>query len=164
MKTIILTFAATALLFAQAPSMNPWTHKLDFGNPAIQADQARYRMIGSIIGANMNSTADQAITVAAPIGTSRKYIVRRVIVVNASTSLTLAVGGVYSAASKGGSAIVANTQVYTALTAAAKFLDLTLAAIALSDVRTEATLYLSLTTAQGGAATADLYIFAEDIS
>jgi hypothetical protein len=78
--------------------------------------------------------------------------------------LTLAVGGFYSAASKGGDAIVAATQVYTTLTVGAKTLDVTLAAIGLSDVRTEATLYLSLTTGQGGAATADVYIFGDDIS
>jgi hypothetical protein len=70
-------------------------------------------------------------------------------------------GGVYTAAAKGGTAIVAAAQLYVALTAAAKFLDLTLAAILGTDVRTESLLYLSLTTGQGVAATADIYIYGD---
>jgi hypothetical protein len=73
------------------------------------------------------------------------------------------VGGFYTAASEGGTIIVANTQIYVLLTAAAKFLDVTLAAILGTDVRTETTLYFSLTTGQGSAATADIYIFGDPL-
>jgi hypothetical protein len=107
-------------------------------------------------GVNMNSTADQVIGL--PGG---KYIIRKISFANPSISLTLAAGGIYTATSKGGSAIVAAGQLYSALTAAAKFLDLTLAAIAGTDIRTETALYLSLTTAQGAPATADIYIFGD---
>lgn len=107
-------------------------------------------------GANMNSTSDQMI----PMDCTR-YIIRRITAMNTSTSLTLAVGGIYTATSKGGSTIVANTQVWSTLTGSTKFLDMTLASITQTDWRTEPALYLSLTTAQGGAATLDLYIYAD---
>lgn len=113
-------------------------------------------LLGVLKGADMNTTGDQAIPIAAS-----KCVIRRIVVANASISLTTAAGGFYTAAAKGGTAIVANTQVYSALTAASKFIDLTLAAILGTDVRTEGTLYLSLTTAQGAAATADVYIYGD---
>lgn len=117
------------------------------------------RLLGKLLSANMNSTADQAI----PIN-STSYRVTKVVVRNVSTSLTLAVGGIYSATSKGGSAIVAATQVYSGLTGATKALDLTIATVGNTDMRTEANLYLSLTTAQGGSATADIFVYGEDYS
>ncbi len=112
-------------------------------------------MLGKSVGVNMNSTADQAITIR-----SSNYIIRRIVVTNASASLTTAAGGVYSASSKGGTAIVASGQAYSALTTAVKVLDLTLAN---TDRRTETTLYLSLTTGQGSAATANVYIFGDKL-
>lgn len=112
------------------------------------------QVLGSLIGANMNSVADQSITIAG----GAKYIISKIVVTNASTSLTLATGGFYTAASKGGTAIVAAAQVFSALTGATKVL---LPTIAVSDARTEATLYLALTIAQGGAATADVYIIGD---
>jgi len=114
------------------------------------------QMLGRLIGANMNSTADQAIPISIPTGA--KYTVTKILVTNTSASLTLAAGGFYTAASKGGTAIVAAAQVYSALTAAGKLLAAT---IAVTDTQTVATLYLSLTTAQGGAATADIYVFGD---
>ncbi len=117
-------------------------------------------LLGKLASANMNTTADQAITIALPTGTT-KYVVKDVIVANASTSLTLAVGGIYTAASKGGNALVANTQVYSGVTGSTKLVSATLAAVAGTDIVTATTLYLSLTTGQGGAATADVYIFGE---
>ena len=121
--------------------------------------RGKERLLGKLTSANMNSTADQAIV----MGSSR-YIIRRIVVENASTSLTLAVGGFYTAASKGGTAIVANTQIYSGLTASSKFIDLTLAAILATDVRTETTLYFSLTTGQGSAATANISIYGDDLT
>lgn len=115
-------------------------------------------VLGVLKSANMNSTADQAILI-----NSSNYIIRKIIVTNPSTSLTTAVGGFYAATGKT-TAIVANTQIYTALTGSTKFLDCTLAAILGTDRRTETTLYLSLTTPQGGAATADIYIIGDSIS
>lgn len=112
--------------------------------------------VACLKGANMNSTSDQLI----PMDCNR-YIIRRITAMNASTSLTLAVGGIYTATSKGGSAVVAATQVWSTLTGSTKFLDMTLASITTTDWRTEPALYLSLTTSQGGSATVDLYIYAD---
>jgi hypothetical protein len=116
-------------------------------------------MLGSLIGANMNVTTDQPFIMRAAT-TSIKYSVTRILATNPSTSLTTVVGGVYDTASKGGNAIVAATQVYSALTAAAKLLSLTLAAAGTANVFSVAPI-LSLTTIQGGAATADFYLFGD---
>lgn len=118
----------------------------------------KYTCLGRLVGANMNSTADQAITINAS-----QYVIKEILVMNASTNLTTAVGGFYGAAGKA-TAIVANTQVYTALSGASKYVDLTLGTLLGTDIRTESTLYLSLTIAQGGAATADIYILGIKIS
>jgi len=112
------------------------------------------QLLGKLIGANMNVTTDQAIPITR-IGT-QKYLITKIFVTNASTSLTAADGGIYTATSKGGTAIVAAAQVYTALTAATVGLDLTLA---VNNTYTLDNIYLSLTGAQGGAATADIYVF-----
>lgn len=121
----------------------------------------RYGLLGSLIGADMNTTADQAIAIASGI---TKYIIRRIVVTNASTSLTTAAGGVYGAAAKSAPVIVAATQVYSALTASAKFKDLTLEAVVGTDILTATTIYFSLTTPQGGAATASIFVFGENVT
>lgn len=115
------------------------------------------QVLGILKGANFNSTADQAILVTK----GSKYVIRKIIVTNTSTSLTLAVGGFYTATSKGGTVLVAATQVYSALTGSTKYVDLTLASALVTDVLSSSTIYLSLTTAQGGAATADVYIIGD---
>jgi hypothetical protein len=112
-------------------------------------------MIGYLLGANFNVTTDQTIPML--VGASQRYRITKITVTNASVSLTTAAGGVYPAASKGGTAIVASGQVYTALTTAAAAVDLTLA----SALRGTAAPILSLTTAQGAAATADVYVFGD---
>ena len=114
-------------------------------------------MLGYLLGANMNSTVDQVISLS--INPLSHFRVSKITVTNASISLTTAAGGVYDAASKGGNALVANSQVYTALSAATKALDLTLALNLREPAGT--ILYLSLTTAQGAAATADVYVFGD---
>lgn len=120
----------------------------------------RMGLIGSLIGADMDITTDQAISIS-----SSRYKVFGVLATNASINLTTAAGGVYNAVGKpGGGVLVGAGQVYTALTAAAKFVDLTLAGVALTDVQTAATIYLSLSVAQGAAATADFYVFGQDLS
>lgn len=112
-------------------------------------------VLGRLTGANFNTTADQAIAISAS-----KYVIRRIVVTNCSANLTLAAGGFYTAASKGGTAIVAAIQVYTALTGSTKYLEVTLQNLA-TDVLTTSPLYLALTVAQGGAATCDAYVFGD---
>ena len=109
------------------------------------------RMIGRLIGANMNVTTDQAITLMAG-----SWKIEGVYVTTPSVSLTTAAGGFYTAAAKGGTAIVSAGQVYSTLTAATDVLGCTMAA---TPTITNNTMYLSLTTGQGSAATADVFVF-----
>lgn len=119
------------------------------------------RALCSIRSANMNTTADQACTIAATVTV---YTVTSILMTNCSTSLTTAAGGVYPTTSKGGTALVAAAQVYTALTGSAISLSLTLAANIATTRYTAATLYLALTLGQGSAATCDFYVFGNDLT
>lgn len=115
-------------------------------------DLYRDRILFALIGANFNITTDQPIHKMFPFV---KWRVSGIFVTNPSISLTTAAGGIYMAASKGGVALVASTQLYTALTTALNSLDLTLNS---TDIRTEDVPRFALTTGQGAAATADIYI------
>lgn len=119
------------------------------------------RLLCSIRTANFNSTADQACTIAAGVAV---WAPTSIFVTNCSASLTLAVGGVYPTTSKGGTALVANTQIYTALTTSTIVFGLTLAANIATTRYTAATLYLALTTGQGTAATCDFYVWGNDLT
>lgn len=126
--------------------------------PSRTGEKVSFRVnipLGVLIGANMNSVADQAIAMAAA-----SYIVRRVTVCNASTSLTTAAGGLYTGAGKTGTILVAAAQVYTTLTGATLYLDLTLTAAA-AVLLAVSPLYFALTTGQGGAATADVRLYGD---
>jgi hypothetical protein len=118
--------------------------------------------LGKLIGANMNVTTDNIIPLLIPPSTG--FRVTRVTVRNASASLTTAAGGVYTAPAKGGTALVAATQVYSALTGPTLLADLTIAATPGNTVWQAAAvpnLYLNLTTAQGAAATADVFVYGD---
>lgn len=110
-----------------------------------------------LISANMNVTTDQSFAVignVAPVN----YLIDEIRVVNASIDLDTAAGGIYNAASKpAGGILVAAAQAYSTLTDSTLGLILTKTALANGPV--SATPVLSLTTAQGAAATADFYIF-----
>ena len=109
------------------------------------------RMIGRLLGANFNATTDQAITL--PTGS---WVITQVYAVKSSVSMTTAAGGVYTTTAKGGTAIVEAAQVYTALTGTAT--DLATLTMAATPTVTSS-IYLSLTTAQGATATADVFVF-----
>lgn len=111
---------------------------------------SQYRVLGKLLGANMNTTADQAIPLSYGCA-----VVTDVVATNASASLTLAAGGCYTGAGKTGTTIVAAAQAYSALTAAGLALNLTMA----TPVRVlTAQIFFALTVPQGVAATADLYV------
>jgi hypothetical protein len=118
-------------------------------------------LIGRLIGANMNSTADQTVTLL--INSSQHYIPLYMVAKNCSVSLTTAAGAVYPAASKGGTIIIGSgtTQAFTGCTGTG-LTDQYIAAAAggLNQYLAQSTPpILSLTTAQGAAATADVYIW-----
>jgi hypothetical protein len=79
-------------------------------------------------------------------------------VTNCSASLTTAKGALYTAASKGGTIIGATTTPFTNCTGATTMQRLSGLANEDTNTFTAATLFLSLTTAQGGAATGDVYV------
>lgn len=132
-------------------------------NSIRQSDQNFSRggsvILAVLMGANFNITTDQAISIG-----SGRYVVRRIVFTNASVNLTTAAGGIYTAAAKGGTALVPAAQVYSALTAASKFIDATLDASAGTDSFTAATLFFSLTTGQGAAATGDIYVIGDALA
>jgi hypothetical protein len=118
---------------------------------------------GWLESANFNVTTDQAIPISVPGYT---YMVDSIVISNPSVSLTTAAGGFYSAASKAGVAIVANTQVYTSLTSNtasttgnAMLATLATAGNTTAFLQSLNTIYLSLTTGQGSAATADVRVY-----
>jgi hypothetical protein len=106
-----------------------------------------------LTSADLNTTSDQAIPL--PTGS---YIIDNVIFTNASATPTVAAGGVYTSSAKGGTQIVANSQLYTSLSSATKYLDATLHADTATTTYS-GSLYLSLTTAEGSALTADVYVY-----
>lgn len=119
-----------------------------------------YRCLFTLKSANMNSTSDQFF---AALGNVTSYIVVNIYCTNASTSLTTAVGGIWTAASQGGNNLVASSQVYSQLTGATKLLALTLATGATQNLQSAQPI-LHLTTPQGATATADFYCFGMDLS
>ncbi len=112
--------------------------------------------LASLIGANMNATTDQPFNPHFDL-TLGNFSVSKILATNASISLTTAAGGIYTAAAKGGTAIVAAAQAYSGLTLATSLLGLTIATAG-SGSTFNVVPILSLTTAQGAAATADLYL------
>lgn len=126
-------------------------------NAALGGLMPRYGRLGSINNGNMNSTADITLAVDAYVANTR-YRIDKIMVENASTSLTTATAGVFTAAGGGGTTVAA-TQVLSALTSSTKWLALTLEAVVGTDVFTASPLYFRVVTPQGGAATACVHLF-----
>ncbi len=119
---------------------------------------------------NFNTVNDQPIVFPQWITVFR---LANIIVTNASISLTTAAGGFYPAASKGGTPIVANSQVYSTLTTSAKLMTASLASFGSTTRFSSANLasiggllavYFALTTAQGAAATADVFLEIDNLT
>lgn len=125
--------------------------------------QSRKGILGSIsVDLNAGAGSDQSFSV-----NSNRYIVRRIFIENASVSLagTAARFGVYTAASKGGTAIITDpNSELTALTTTLKFDDVTIAATPGTDVMTASTLYFHLSVPHGSAASMKLWLEGEDLS
>lgn len=115
-------------------------------------------VLASCLAADMTLTTDQAFTLNAGLVAFTAFVIKGIVAVRRSGAFgTACAGGVYSAASKGGNAWVANTQSFAALTGAAKIVRCTLAAIAGTEYAVNAPI-LSLTTGNTGALVADLYL------
>lgn len=114
------------------------------------------KLLFRLTGANMAVTTDQQFT---KIGNFTNYAISEVVSMWKSGAFnTLCAGGIYTAASKGGTTLIASTQTYAALTGTGTAVKDTLAALLATTYQT-ATPYLSLTTANGAALTADVFIY-----
>lgn len=149
--------ALKALLYP--PSDIAEQRVLGFNSSGDPTFRFKANLLGKLIGANMNITTDNII----PIVGSAKYAITSIVLSDASISLTTAAGGIYTAASKGGTAVVAAAQAYSAATAATKIVSLTIAAAGSADYFTGSSLFLNLTTAQGAAATANIWVFGHSL-
>lgn len=132
------------------------------GGPVLASE----KVLTKKFSVDFNDTADVPLQLPATISA---FKLQQILITNASTSLTAAVGGFYPQASKAGTAIVAAGQVYSSLTTSAALLIATLAGSAASTRFTRTNLpdwaiYFSLTTPQGAAATADIYVTGIDLS
>ena len=111
------------------------------------------QIIGVLKGANFNVTTDQAIKI-----NYSQYKITDIFVTNCSTSLTTAAGGFYTVASKGGTIIGSTLTTFTGCTSATTQADNNALTNMNGSIFTASNIYLSLTTAQGAAATGDVYI------
>ena len=114
------------------------------------------RLLASYQGVNVNATGDTVL----PIQNTGSYSVSNVIFTNASTSLTTALAGVFTAPSAGGTGIVANAAL-SALTGATVVSQRTVASTA---AQTGQNLYVNVGTAQGAAATMDVFVYGYDLT
>ena len=126
-------------------------------HPSNLASNQAIRLLGVEIGVNVNTTGDQAVIA---INNSTNYSVSNVVFTNASISLTTAAAGLFTAPSAAGTGIVANAAL-SALTSSTVVSQRTVAA---TGIQTGQNLYLNVGTAQGAAATMDVYVYGYDFS
>lgn len=126
-------------------------------HPSNLATNQAIRLLASATGVNVNTTGDVA---TLPIINSTNYSISNVVFTNASTSLTTAAAGLFTAPSGGGTAIVANAAL-SALTGSTVVSQRTVASTA---TQSGQNLYVNVGTAQGAAATMDVYVYGYDFS
>jgi len=136
---------------------NPGPASTQTIHPSNLATNQAIRLLGVLVGVNVNATGDNAI----PVFNTNNFSVTNFIVTNASTSLTTAVAAVYPAANAQGTAIVAASTALSGNTAANVVNQLTVASTL---VQSTQNIYFRVTTAQGAAATADVYVYGYDFS
>jgi hypothetical protein len=135
---------------------NPGPASTQTNHPSNLATNQAYRLLASAQGVNLNSVAD---TVAAIVNSS-SYSVQDIIVANASINLTTAQLAVYSGPGATGVAV----KTAYALTGNSASDKVVVTAASDTDSLTGDNLYIRCTTAQGAAATADVFIYGFDLS
>ena len=115
-------------------------------------------LLGVVIGANFNQVADVQIPL---IDTPTKFRVRAITLTNGSINPTTARFGVFSGAGATGTTIV-SASTTPSLATAATLQDLSIAAT--TSITSTGSIYLNLTTAQGAAATVDVYVWGDILS
>jgi hypothetical protein len=135
---------------------NPGPATTVTNHPSQLGTNQAIRLLASYQGVNVNATGDTVL----PILNTGSYSVSNVIFTNASTSLTSALAGVFTAPSAGGTGIVANAAL-SALTGATVVSQRTVASTA---AQTGQNLYVNVGTAQGAAATMDVFVYGYDLT
>jgi hypothetical protein len=135
---------------------NPGPATTVTNHPSNLTTNQAIRLLASYQGVNVNATGDTVL----PILNTGSYSVSNVIFTNASTSLTTAAAGLFTAPSAGGTGIVANAAL-SALTGATVVSQRTVASTA---AQTGQNLYVNVGTAQGAAATMDVFVYGYDLT
>ena len=135
---------------------NPGPSTTVTNHPQNLATNQAIRLLASAQSVNLNATGD---TVMPVINTSR-YSVSNVVFTNASISLTTAAAGVFPSAAAGGTAIVSNV----ALSGQTSASVVTNATINNTAALTGQNIYFNVGTAQGAAATMDVFVYGYDLT
>jgi len=135
---------------------NPGPATTVTNHPSNLATNQAIRLLASFQGVNVNATGDTVL----PVINTDRYSVSNVVFTNASTSLTTALAGVFTAPSAGGTGIVANAAL-SALTGSTVVSQRTVASTA---AQTGQNLYVNVGTAQGAAATMDVFVYGYDLT
>jgi hypothetical protein len=135
---------------------NPGPAVTTTSHPQVAGTNQTLRLLASFQGVNCNVVADTVL----PIINTSSYSISNVIFTNASTSLSTAAAGLFTAPSAGGTGIVANAAL-SALSAASVVSQRTVASTA---AQTGQNLYFNVATAQGAAATCDVFVYGYDLT
>jgi hypothetical protein len=135
---------------------NPGPATTVANHPSNLSTNQAIRLLASFQGVNVNATGDTVL----PIINTDRYGVSNVVFTNASVSLTTAAAGVFTAPSAGGTAIVANAAL-SAMTSASVVSQRTVASTAAFSGQN---LYVNVGTAQGAAATMDVFVYGYDLT
>jgi len=140
-------------------STNPGPAITQGSHPQVLGSNQAIRLLAVFQGVNANATGDTVL----PIIDSTTWSVKNVVFTNASISLTTAAASVYTApngSSGSGTAIVSNAAL-SGLTGPTVVSERTVASTASQTVQN---LYVNVATAQGAAATFDVYVYGYDLS
>lgn len=136
---------------------NPGPASTTSSHPSNLASNQALRLLAAVQGVNLNQVGD---TIAQIVNNSGSYSVQSIIVANASVNLTTAQLAVYTGAGATGTA-VKSAYALTGNSAPAKVV---VTAATSTDIVSGTPLYIRCTTAQGAAATADVYIYGYDLT
>lgn len=135
---------------------NPGPATTVANHPSNLATNQAIRLLASFQSVNLNAAGDTVL----PIINTDRYGVSNVIFTNASVSLTTAAAGLFTAPSAGGTAIVSNAAL-SAMTSASVVSQRTVASTAAISGQN---LYVNVGTAQGAAATMDVFVYGYDLT
>jgi transposase-like protein len=135
---------------------NPGPAVTSSAHPQLVGTNQALRLLAVYQGVNANATGDTVL----PIINSTSYSVKNVVFTNASISLTTAAAGLFTAPAAGGTGIVANAAL-SGLSSSTVVSERTVASTA---AQTAQKLYVNVGTAQGAAATFDVYVYGYDLT